>query len=120
MVWPMASFECRLIPVLGFLLVALSLLAIQVALGLVFDPRYKDFPYAPLSAAIGSLFVLSLFASTVKAPRALAEHVAAGLLALSLIYIAFNESFLNWQSVWLCGLLAALAFTLSTARDARG
>lgn len=122
--WPMRSFECRLIPVIGLLLVALTLVALQIALGLVFDPRYKDFPYAPLSAAVGSIFILSLFSTTpflsaTKAPRALAEHVAAGVLALSLIYVVFNESFLNWQSVWLCGLFAALAFTLSTARDAR-
>jgi glucan 1,3-beta-glucosidase len=119
-VWPMRSFECRLIPVLGFLLVVLTLVSLQVALGLVFDPRYKDFPYAPLSAAVGSLFILSLFPSAAKTPRALAEQVAAGVLALSLVYIVFNESFLSWQAVWLCGLLAALAFTLSTARDARG
>lgn len=122
--WPMRSFECRLIPVIGLLLVVLTLVALQIALGLVFDPRYKDFPYAPLSAAVGSIFILSLFSTTpflsaTKAPRALAEHVAAGVLALSLIYVVFNESFLNWQSVWLCGLFAALAFTLSTARDAR-
>jgi exo-beta-1,3-glucanase (GH17 family) len=125
LVWPMRSFECRLIPVIGLLLVGLTLVTLQIALGLVFDPRYKDFPYAPLSAAVGSLFILSLFsgASLVnasKAPRALAEHVAAGALGLSLIYVVFNESFLNWQSVWLCGLFAALAFTLSKARVARG
>jgi len=118
--WPLRSFECRLIPVVGFLLVVLTLVSLQVALGLVFDPRYKDFPYAPLSAAIGSLFILSLFQDAANAPRALAEQIAAGVLALSLIYILFNESFLNWQAVWLCGLLAALAFTLSTVRDARG
>ena len=120
MVWPMRSFECRLIPVLGLLLLVLTLVLLQVALGLVFDPRYKDFPYAPLSAAVGSLFILSLFPNAAKTPRALAEQVAAGVLALSLIYILFNESFLNWQAVWLCGLLAALAFTLLTVRDARG
>ena len=118
--WPLRSFECRLIPVVGFLLVVLTLVSLQVALGLVFDPRYKDFPYAPLSAAIGSLFILSLFQNAANAPRAPAEQIAAGVLALSLIYILFNESFLNWQAVWLCGLLAALAFTLSTVRDARG
>ena len=27
------------------------LLAILTALGLVFDPRYRDFPFAPLTAA---------------------------------------------------------------------
>ena len=31
---------------------------------------------------------------------------------LSLIYIAFNETFANWQSLWLCGLVACLVVTL--------
>lgn len=114
------EFDCRLTPVLGLLLVALTLAAILVALGLVFDPRYKDFPYAPLTAAIAPFLVLSIFSGRSKGSRATAESVAAGALVLSLIYIAFNESFANWQSLWLCGLFTALAFTLSRTRDARG
>jgi exo-beta-1,3-glucanase (GH17 family) len=114
------KLDWRLTPVLGLLLVALTLVAIQVALGLVFDPRYKDFPYAPLTAAIVPFFVLSLFRMPAKGPRAVAEHVAATTLALALVYIALNESFSNWQSLWLCMLFAALAFTLSKARDAQG
>ena len=35
----------------GALLIAVMLLALQSALGLVFDPRYRDFPFAPLTAA---------------------------------------------------------------------
>src|SRR5262249_39220204 len=35
----------------GFLLVAPAVLSVQAALGLVFDPRYRDFPFAPLTAA---------------------------------------------------------------------
>ncbi len=114
------EFDCRLTPALGLLLVAVTLAALQVALGLVFDPRYKDFPYAPLTAAVTPFFVLSLFLRRPGGSRALAETVAAGALALSLVYVAFNESFVNWQSLWLCGLFAVLAFTLSRARDARG
>ena len=113
------AFDCRLTPALGLLLVALTLAAVLVALGLVFDPRYKDFPYAPLTAAIVPFFVLSLLATVAKGPRALAEHVAAVGLLLSLTYIAFNESFANWQALWLCALLALLAVTLSMARDAQ-
>jgi exo-beta-1,3-glucanase (GH17 family) len=113
------TFDCRLRPALGFLLVALTLVAVLVALGLVFDPRYKDFPYAPLTAAIVPFVVLALLSPPANAPRALAEHIAAVTLALSLIYIAFNESIANWQSLWLCGLLALLAFNLQTARDAQ-
>lgn len=117
---PMTKFDRGLTPVLGLLLVVLTLAAIQVALGLVFDARYKDFPYAPLTASIVPFFVLSLFSRQPKGSRALAESAAAGALSLSLIYIAFNESFANWQSLWLCGLFAALAFTLSRARAAQG
>ena len=36
---------------LGVLLIALAVLAVQAALGLVFDPRYRDFPFAPLTGA---------------------------------------------------------------------
>lgn len=115
-----AAFDCRLAPALGFLLIAATLLTVLVALGLVFDPRYKDFPYAPLTAAIVPFFVLALFNAPSNGGRALAEQVMAGALALSLIYVAFNESFANWQSLWLCGLFALLAFTLSRARDAQG
>jgi exo-beta-1,3-glucanase (GH17 family) len=115
-----AAFDCRLTPALGFLLIAATLLTVLVALGLVFDPRYKDFPYAPLTAAIVPFFVLALFNAPSNGGRALAEQVMAGALVLSLIYVAFNESFANWQSLWLCGLFALLAFTLSRARDAQG
>ena len=30
-----------------------------------------------------------------------------------------NESFANWQSLWLCAALAALAFSLARVRDAQ-
>jgi hypothetical protein len=36
------------------------------------------------------------------------------------VYIVFNESFANWQSLWFCGALIALALTLARARDAPG
>ena len=48
--------------------------------------------------------------------RAMAETVAAGLLALSAVYIVFNESFANWQAVWFCGGLIAFAVMLARAR----
>ncbi|NJL08451.1 MAG: hypothetical protein HC900_09460, partial [Methylacidiphilales bacterium] len=43
----------------ALLLMVVSVLAIQSALGLVFDPRYKDFPFAALSAAVMPLMVLA-------------------------------------------------------------
>jgi hypothetical protein len=41
------------------------------------------------------------------------------VLALCVPYIVFNESFANWQSLWLCAALAALAFSLARVRDAQ-
>jgi exo-beta-1,3-glucanase (GH17 family) len=97
---------------LGVLLIALTVLAIHAALGLAFDPRYRDFPFAALTAAIVPFLVLSLTASRAGVARGAAEVAAAGLLVLAALYIVLNESFANWQSVWFCALLVVLAFTL--------
>jgi len=108
----------------GALMIATTLLALLAALGLVFDPRYRDFPFAPLTAAVVPFFMYSV---TMPRPRGrqvlnrfgAAELAAAGVLALSVPYIALNESFANWQSLWLCAALAALAFSLARVRDAQ-
>jgi hypothetical protein len=50
----------------------------------------------------------------------MAETAGAGVLALSVPYIVFDEGFANWQSLWLCAALAALAVSLVRARDAPG
>ena len=42
---------------LGAVLLALVVLAVQAALGLVFDPRYRDFPFAPMTGAAIPLLV---------------------------------------------------------------
>jgi hypothetical protein len=96
----------------GFLLAVTVAIAIQVALGLVFNPRYKDIPFAPLTAAIVPFVLAALFCRGRDTSSSLAERIAAGTLAVSAVYILFNESFANWQSVWFCALLAALAFSL--------
>jgi glucan 1,3-beta-glucosidase len=101
----------------GIVLMAAMLLAIQVALGLVFDPRYKDFPFAPLTAAVVPLAVLAL-RTIGEGTRGAAEIAGAGVLLLSIIYIVPNEGFANWQSLWLCAVFAVLAFTLLRVRDA--
>jgi len=101
---------------LSFLL--LVLLALQTALGLVFDPRYRDIPFAAVGAAV--LPFLVLWASTERrpGPPAMAERAAAFVLAASAIYIAVNETFANWQAVWFCAALLGLAFMLARARGA--
>ena len=109
----------RLTAALGLMLVVAIVLSLQVALGLVFDPRYKDFPFAPLTAAIVPLFVHSLGVARAPGLRGAAETVGAVLLALSIIYIVPNETLANWQSLWLCAAFAALALTLFRVRGAR-
>jgi glucan 1,3-beta-glucosidase len=103
----------------GVLLIATTLLALQSALGLVFDPRYRDFPFAPLTAAVVPLLMLHAVVKRPSGARAIAECAAATPLALSVPYIAVNEGFTNWQSLWLCAVFAALVFILARARDAQ-
>ena len=97
------------------------LLAILVALGLVFDPRYQDFPFAPLTAAVVPFLLHSLTdAAAGAAARGAAELAGAGVLALSVPYIVLNESLANWQSLWLCAaLVGAGVQSGSGARRAR-
>jgi hypothetical protein len=103
----------------GAILIATMLLAILSALGLVFDPRYRDFPFAPLTAAAIPFFTHSLLMPQPDGPRGSAEMTGALVLALSAAYIALNEGLANWQSLWLCAAFATLAFSLARVRDAQ-
>jgi exo-beta-1,3-glucanase (GH17 family) len=105
--------------VAGALLIATMLLALQSALGLVFDPRYRDFPFAPLTAAVVPFVTQLLVVRRANGARTAAERAGAVLLALSVPYIVVNENFNNWQSLWLCAVFAALAVILARARDGR-
>jgi glucan 1,3-beta-glucosidase len=104
----------------GIVLIGALLLSLQIALGLVFDPRYKDLPFAPLTAGIVPLAVLGFALRPPAGERGIAETAGAVLLGLSILYIVPNEGFANWQSLWLCGLFAALAVTLLRGRDVPG
>jgi glucan 1,3-beta-glucosidase len=104
---------------IGVVMMATMLLALIVALGLVFDPRYRDFPFAPLTAAIVPLFLHSLMMPRPPGSRGAAEIAGATVLAVSVPYIVINEGLANWQALWLSATLAALAFTLARVRDAR-
>ncbi len=104
---------------IGALMIATVLLAILAAFGLVFDPRYRDFPFAPLTAAAAPFFMHSMTMPRPSGARGAAELLGASMLGLSVPYIVLNEGFANWQSLWLCGALALLAFTLVRVRDAQ-
>src|SRR5581483_2873027 len=103
---------------LALLLGAVLLVAVgigsETALGFVFDPRYRDFPYAALTMAL-----VSLQNPRGAGTRQIAENLYAGLLALSVLYIAINETLANWQSDWTCAAYLVLAVTLSRARAAQ-
>ena len=72
---------------LGGVFIVLVLLALQAALGLVFDPRYRDFPFAPLTAAVVPFLVLMVAAPRPGGARAVAETVAGAALIASAGYI---------------------------------
>jgi glucan 1,3-beta-glucosidase len=103
----------------GALLLVLTVIAVQVAMGLVFDPRYRDFPFAPLTAAAVPFLVVSWTGGRAGGRRGTAETVAGAVLAASAGYIALNEGLENWQALWLCAACATIAVTLLRTRDAR-
>jgi exo-beta-1,3-glucanase (GH17 family) len=110
----------RLVVVLGLARIVLGVIATEVALGLAFDPRYRDFPFAPLGAAMMPFLVLGLVGAGGRRRPDLAEAVMAAALGTSTVYIAWNEGFANWQALALCGVLASLTFTLLRPRAAPG
>ncbi|KQZ02487.1 hypothetical protein ASD45_09680 [Pseudolabrys sp. Root1462] len=102
------------------LLAILTLLvSIVTALGLVFDPRYRDFPFAPLTAAIVPFFVHSVFMPRPTGPRGVTEVGGALILAASALYIVPNETVHNWQALWLGALLVLSAISLVRVRVAQ-
>jgi glucan 1,3-beta-glucosidase len=102
---------------LGLALIVTCLVATEVALGLVFDARYRDFPFAALTVAVVPLLGLSLLDRPRDGARPIAEQLFALLLACAAVYTAFNEGIANWQALWTCGAFVALALTLWRARD---
>jgi hypothetical protein len=104
----------------GLLFVGLIVLAVQVALGLVFDPRYRDFPFAPLTGAAIPFLVLVLIGPHRSGAVGVAEKAFAAVLGLSVLYIVPNEGLANWQALWFSAVLIVLAFTLLRWRDAPG
>jgi glucan 1,3-beta-glucosidase len=103
---------------LGFVLVALTLLAVQAALGLVFDPRYRDFPFAALIAAAVPFLLRKTSWPRLRSLQPCAETVAAATLALSAVYIVLNETLANWQALWFAAALLVLAISLLPERGA--
>ena len=101
---------------LGAVLVVTTLIGAETALGFVFDPRYRDFPFAALTMAVVPFSGLMLLNRPQDGVRPIAEAVFAGVLAGSVLYIVFNEGAANWQSLWTCAIYFLFAVTLWQAR----
>jgi glucan 1,3-beta-glucosidase len=103
---------------LGAAFVVTVLIAVETALGFVFDPRYRDFPFASLTMAVLPFATLLLNRPQVGV-RPIAEAVFGGLLAMAALYTVVNEGRDNWQSLWTCAVYLLLAITLWQARAAQ-
>jgi hypothetical protein len=106
--------------ILAALFVATLVAAIHVALGLVFDPRYKDFPLASLTGPAVALFILAFANARTPPNPGQAEIAAAAVLAGSAVFVTANEGSANWQAVWFALLLVLLALTALRARALPG
>ena len=101
---------------LGVTLLATNLIGCVTALGLVFDPRYRDFPFIALTMSVLPLLILRTIQRTQATEQPIAEWVFAGLFGLSAIYIGFHEGPDNWQSLWTCFAFFLLCATLLQVR----
>ena len=102
--------------ILGVALLVTTLIGTETALGFVFDPRYRDFPFAALTMAVVPFALLMLLNRPQEGARPIAESVFAAALAASVVYTVFNEGADNWQSLWTCAMYFLLAVTLWRAR----
>jgi exo-beta-1,3-glucanase (GH17 family) len=102
--------------IFGAVLIVTTLVGAETALGFVFDPRYRDFPFAALTMAVVPFATLMLLNRPPEGPRPIAEAVFGGLLAGAALYIVFNEGPNNWQSLWTCAIYFLFAVTLWRAR----
>jgi exo-beta-1,3-glucanase (GH17 family) len=101
---------------LGAALAVTTLIGGETALGFVFDPRYRDFPFASLTMAVVPFVSLMLLNRPQVGVRPIAEQVFAALLTCAALYTVFNEGTDNWQSLWTCAAYVLLAVTLWQAR----
>ncbi|HEY9214911.1 MAG TPA: beta-1,6-glucan synthase, partial [Ancylobacter sp.] len=98
---------------MSFLLAASLVLVTQIAFGLVFDPRYKDFQFAGLTPIIAAFAFYALVAPKRRVTESRhAEYIAAAVFLGSGLYIAINETFENWQATWTGALLVVLSITM--------
>jgi len=105
--------------ILAALFAASVAAALHVALGLVMDSRYQDFPFAALSP-IAIAFAILAFAGKPRPRPGLAEIVASVVLFGSALFIIAIEGLRNWQALWLASTLILLSLACFRARAAPG
>ena len=101
---------------LGITLIVTTLVAAEVALSLVFDARWRDFPFAALTMAVVPFWTLAFLNGPKSGTRPLSEAVFTGLFALAAVYIILNEGSDNWQAMWTGAVYFLLGSALWQAR----
>jgi len=101
---------------LGITLIVTTLVAAEIALSLVFDARWRDFPFAALTMAVVPFWTLAFLNGPKSGTRPLSEAVFTGLFALAAVYIILNEGSDNWQAVWTGAMYFLLGSALWQAR----
>ena len=102
---------------LGVLYVAVCFLAIQAALALIFDSRYRDFPAATLTMGVIPYLALMFFR---RGPSiAAGERGLAFAMILCAGWVIYTEEIANWQAVWFAFTLGGVALLLTGGRTHR-
>src|SRR5262249_3043285 len=94
---------------LAVLFAATLIAAVHVALGLVVDPRYKDFQLALLTGPVAALAIMSWLNERRVLAGGVAERTAAVMLAGSALFVAVNGGVANLQALGCAGLPVVLA-----------
>jgi exo-beta-1,3-glucanase (GH17 family) len=102
---------------LGLVLIVTTLIATKTALGLVFDPRWRDFPFASLTMAVVPFWTLTLLNRPKSGTRPIAETAFAALFAAIALYAIFNEGSQNWQALWTSAAYFLFGATFWQARS---
>jgi glucan 1,3-beta-glucosidase len=108
--------ESMLVSMHGMTLIVTVVIGTATALGLVFDPRFIDFPFAALTMAALPFAAAVLLNPPDKGSRPLAESLFAGVFVGAAIYVGFNEGPANWQALWTSAAYLLLGASLWRAR----
>ncbi|WP_024514060.1 glycosyl hydrolase family 17 protein [Bradyrhizobium sp. Tv2a-2] len=106
----------RLSLIFGLMSTVAILVAAETALGLVFDPRSRDFPFASLTMFVVPILIVARLNPRRRDTSRVAEGVFACLFVGSALYIFFNEGVRNWQSLWTSATFLLLGISLSPPR----